>query len=136
MTVPTPTGTRIENLAVPPDLLKTRAVDPPNVPVTRRKRPAIRHQRQARPWDRDLRRPAAVHVVLVIQSPIHMHGVPESWAIPIEKPPSFPSRMHVPAYAVEHQRPLRLRIEFRQAPERSSRAMHVLPDPEHLVDDV
>src|SRR5690242_15869250 len=108
MTVPRPTGAGIENFTIVPDLLKTRTVDPPNVPVTRRNRAAVSHQREARPRNCDLGGPSAVQVVAFVQRAVYMHCVTETGAIPIEKSPPLATRMYVTTDAVEHQRPLRL----------------------------
>src|SRR6266567_1052762 len=43
--------------------------------------------------------------------------------------------MHVAADAIEHQNPLLFDVELGTSPPLPTRLMHILPDPEHLVDD-
>src|SRR5208337_3627723 len=43
--------------------------------------------------------------------------------------------MHMAAYAVEHQNPPLSGVELGTSPPLPTRLMHILPDPEHLVDD-
>src|SRR5947208_7146673 len=90
--VPGPPRARIEDLAIPADLFEAGTIDSPHVAVPGRKEAAIGQQSEAAPGHGYFRRPAAIDIARLVQRAIHLYGVPETRAIPIEKSPSLAAR--------------------------------------------
>jgi hypothetical protein len=133
--IPGPARTGIEQLTFRADLFKSGAIDAPDVPVPRGNGARGIYEGKAPPRHGNLGGPAAVNFVPLVQRTVYVNGVPKSGAIPVQKAPALASRMHMAAYAVEYQNALLIGVELGESPPLPARSMHILPDPEHLVDD-
>src|SRR5579884_3212672 len=136
MAVPGPAHAGIEDFTAAADLFEARTIDAPDVAVARRRGAGRIDDGDAAPGHGDFGRPAAIHVIPLVQRAINANGVLQAGAVPVQKAPALAAWMNVAAHAIENQRALRSRIEFGTSPPATAGLVDVLPDPEHFIDDV